>query len=164
MEQTIDGTTNLNIAALPTDEASVVAPAVKSSYQAFQILRFGFTVIPVVAGVDKFFDFLVDWDKYLPPFINQMTGGRGQELMFMAGVVEIAAGVGVWLKPKIFAYVVAGWLLLIIVNLLIISNFDTALRDFGLALGAVVLGQLSQEFSKRATEKLVNKITTRGAK
>jgi hypothetical protein len=131
MEQVINGTTNLNTASLSNDEAAVGALAVKSIYRAFQILRVGFTVIPIVAGVDKFFHFLVDWDKYLPPFINQLTGGRGQELMFMAGAIEIAAGVGVWLKPKIFAYVVAGWLLLIIVNLLIISNYDTALRDFG---------------------------------
>jgi hypothetical protein len=160
MEQTIDGTTNLDRAALAIDDAA----AVKPSYRAFQILRVGFTLIPIVAGADKFFHFLVDWDKYLPPFVNQITGGRGKELMFMAGAIEIVAGVGVWVKPKIFAYVVAGWLLLIILNLLIISNFDTALRDFGLALGAVVLGQLSQEFSKRATERLVNKITSRDAK
>lgn len=31
--------------------------------QAFQILRFWFTVAPILAGLDKFFHLLVDWDK-----------------------------------------------------------------------------------------------------
>ena len=69
--------------------------------------------------------------------------------MLVVGVIEIIAGLGVWFKPKIFAYVVAAWLLLIIVNLLLIPGyFDIALRDFGLALGALALGRLSQVFSK----------------
>ena len=63
-------------------------------------------------------------------------------------VAPIVAGLGVWFKPKIFAYVVSAWLLLIIVNLLLVPGyFDVALRDFGLALGALALGRLSQEFS-----------------
>ena len=66
-----------------------------------------------------------------------------------AGVIEIIAGLGVWFKPKFFAYVVSAWLLLIIVNLLLIPGyFDVALRDFGLALGALALGRLSQEYSR----------------
>ena len=69
--------------------------------------------------------------------------------MLAAGVIEIIAGLGVWFKPKIFAYVVSAWLLLIIVNLLLIPGyFDVALRDFGLALGALALARLSQEYSR----------------
>ncbi len=121
----------------------------KPSYQAYQILRIGFTVAPVVAGLDKFFHFLVNWDQYLPPLVNNLTGGHGHELMLAAGVVEVVAGIGVWIKPKIFAYVVAVWLLLIIVNLLMIPGyFDVALRDFGLFLGALALGRLSHEFDR----------------
>ena len=134
MEQTINETTNVNTA--------------KPGYQAYQILRVGFTVAPIVAGLDKFFHLLVNWDQYLPPIVNNLTGGRGHELMLAAGVIEVVAGLGVWFKPKIFAYVVAVWLLLIIANLLLIPGyFDVALRDFGLALGAIALGRLSQEFS-----------------
>jgi len=63
------------------------------------------------------------------------------------GVIEIAAGLGVWFKPKIFAYVVSAWLLLIVVNLLLIPDyFDVALRDFGLALAALALARLSRAF------------------
>lgn len=169
MEQTINERIKFDRAAARREPT---AEAVTPGLRAFQILRAGFTAIPVIAGLDKFFHFLVDWDKYLPPAVDRMTGGHGHELMLAAGVVEIIAGVGVWLKPRIFAYIVAGWLVLIIINLLIISSyFDIVLRDFGLALGALVLGQLSQEFSKQAVEssrravrRLIKKRATRGAK
>jgi hypothetical protein len=118
-------------------------------YQAYQILRLGFIVAPIVAGLDKFFHLLVNWDQYLPPFVNSLTGGHGHELMLAVGVIEIAAGLGVAFKPKVFAYVVSAWLLLIVVNLLMIPGyFDVALRDFGLALGALALARLSHEFGR----------------
>ena len=121
----------------PTDSTS-------GPRQAFQILRLGFTVAPILAGLDKFFHFLVDWDKYLSPMVNNILGGHGHEFMLAVGVIEIVAGVGVMLKPRIFAYVVAVWLLGIIANLLSIPGYyDIALRDLGLALGALALGRLS---------------------
>ena len=124
------------------------AEAASPSKQAYRILHFAFTVAPLVAGLDKFFNLLVNWTQYLPSFVNEMTGGRGPMLMYLVGVIEIVAGLGVWFKPRIFAYVVAAWLFLIIINLLLIPGyFDVALRDLGLALGAVALGRLSQEYS-----------------
>ena len=117
------------------------------SYQAFRILQIGFVVAPIVAGLDKFLHLLVDWDKYLPGVVNNVLGGHGHQFMMVVGVVEIVAGIGVALKPRIFAYVVAAWLLLIIGNLLMIPGyFDVALRDVGLMLGALALGRLSQAF------------------
>jgi hypothetical protein len=119
------------------------------SKQAFQILRFGFTVAPILAGLDKFFHLLVNWDQYLAPFANNLIGGRGHQVMLVVGVIEIAAGIGVFLKPRIFAYIVAAWLLLIILNLLAIPGyFDVALRDLGLMLGALALGRLSHSFDR----------------
>ena len=113
--------------------------------QAFQILRIGFTVAPILAGWDKFFDVMVDWDKYLSPMANNTLAGHGHQFMFVVGVIEIIAGIGVFLKPRIFAYIVAVWLLLIIINLLMIPGYyDVALRDLGLMLGALALGRLSQ--------------------
>jgi len=70
--------------------------------------------------------------------------------MLVVGVIEIVAGILVAIKPRIGAYVVCGWLLGIVVNLMIVPGFfDIALRDFGLSLGALALGRLSQEFSSR---------------
>src|SRR5436190_17936494 len=123
----------------------VVATDVAPARQAYGILRFTFTIAPIIAGLDKFFDLLVDWDKYLSGFVNGLVGGHGHEFMLAAGVIEIVAGIGVALKPRFFAYVVAFWLWGIIINLLLVPGFyDIALRDFGLSLGALALGQLSR--------------------
>ncbi len=126
------------------------ATAVRPSEQAFRILQFGFVVAPIVAGLDKFFHLLVDWDKYLPGVVNRMVGGHGHTLMLAVGVVDIVAGVGVALRPRVFSYVVAAWLWAIILNLLLIPGyFDVALRDLGLSLGALALGRLSLEHDRR---------------
>ena len=138
-----------NIERSAPSPAAAESKAGNPGYQAYQILHFGFTVAPIVAGLDKFFGLLVDLDQYLPSFVNNMVGGQGHALMYVVGLIEIVAGLGVWFKPRIFAYVVAAWLLLIIANLLLIPGYyDVALRDLGLALGALALGRLSQQYSR----------------
>jgi len=120
------------------------------AHQAFRILQFGFTVAPILAGLDKFFHLLVNWDQYLPGVVANISPIPAHTLMLIVGVIEIVAGIGVALKPRIFAYVVAAWLAIIIINLLLIPGyFDVALRDLGLLLAALALGQLSQQFAKR---------------
>jgi len=114
----------------------------KSKYQAYEILHVAFTIVPLIAGLDKFFNFLTNWQMYLSVPFNVL--GNAHNTMLLVGVIEVIAGIGVWVKPKIFSYVVALWLLGIIVNLLILGSFyDIALRDFGLLLGALALGRLS---------------------
>lgn len=143
MDRVIDAPTTAVRAANPN--ARVSSPG----YQAYQILHLGFVVAPILAGLDKFFHLLVNWDQYLPASINNLAGGHGHGLMLAVGVIEIVAGLGVAFKPKVFAYVVAAWLLLIIVNLLMIPGyFDVALRDFGLLLGALALARLGIEFDR----------------
>ena len=145
MEHIIDNPTRITSRTKAEAEADVSGPA----YEAYQILRVGFTVAPIVAGLDKFFNLLVNWEQYLPPFVNKLVGGHGHELMLAVGVIEIIAGLGVFFKPKVFAYVVSAWLLLIVANLLMIPGYyDVALRDFGLALGALALARLSREFAR----------------
>ena len=120
------------------------------SYQAYRILHFGLVVAPILAGLDKFFHLLVNWDQYLPQVVAKMSPIPGHTLMLVVGVIEIVAGIGVAIKPRIFAYVVAAWLGVIIINLLLIPGyFDIALRDFGLLLAALALGALSQQFDRR---------------
>jgi len=118
------------------------------AFQAFQILRIGFTVAPILAGLDKFTHIMTNWDKYLAPSVNNMLGGNGHTFMLAAGVIEVIAGIGVFFKPRIFAYVVAVWLMGIIVNLLMAGGYmDVAVRDVGLCLGAIALGRLSTEYN-----------------
>lgn len=112
--------------------------------QAFALLRIGFTVAPIVFGLDKFLDWLVDWEIYLAPEINDLFPGNAHDAMLAVGVVEIVAGLIVATRPRIGAYVVAAWLAGIIVNLLLQADFyDIALRDFGLLLGALTLARLA---------------------
>jgi len=116
-------------------------------YQSFMLLRIGFTVAPILFGLDKFFNVLVDWTTYLAPWINDIIPGTASTAMHLVGVIEIIAGIGVALKPRIFAYVVAAWLAGIILNLLTLSGFyDVALRDFGLMLGALTLARLASVY------------------
>lgn len=119
--------------------------------QAYRILKFGFTVALIIAGADKFFHFLANWDQYLSPIVpnvfNMDGSGEGHKFMLGVGVVEIIAGLGMAFKPKIFSDLVSLWLICIVINLLTTGQYlDIALRDFGLALGAFALGRLSQVF------------------
>jgi hypothetical protein len=118
----------------------------RPSYKAYKILQAGFVAAPVLAGLDKFFDCLVQWSIYLSPLVSQMV--NAQVFMKIVGVIEIAAGLIVAVKPKYGAFIVAFWLVGIILNLLSIPGYyDIALRDFGLCLGAVALGFLAQEYA-----------------
>jgi hypothetical protein len=118
--------------------------------QAYHLLHLGFVAAPVIAGLDKFAELLTDWDQYLAPAIARTLGGAAHGFMLVVGVVEVLAGLLVALKPKIGAYVVAGWLGGIILNLLMTGRFfDIALRDFGLMLGALALGRLAASERRR---------------
>ena len=91
-------------------------------------------LFPGDLGVGRFIKIGIPAAQVMAPFV---------------GVIEIVAGIGVWFKPRIFAYVVAAWLALIIINLLLIPGyFDIALRDLGLLLGALALGRLSEQFAR----------------
>jgi len=116
------------------------------SAQAYQVLHLAYTVAPLVAGVDKFFHWLVNWDQYLAPTIARLAPVPAHTFMLGVGVIEMIAGLLVAFAPRIGAWVVAAWLFGIIVNLLMIPAYlDIALRDFGLALGAIALARLAQD-------------------
>src|SRR4051812_37465716 len=117
------------------------------SYQAYQILHIAFTVAPIIAGLDKFTHFLVNWDQYLSPVMPRL-GLSAHTFMLGVGVIEMAAGVIVAVAPRIGGWIVGLWLLGIILNLLTIPGyFDIALRDFGLALGSFALARLSEDYA-----------------
>lgn len=125
------------------------------SLQAYEILHAGYVIAPLVAGADKFINGLVNWDQYVAPEIPAKLGMSPRSFMKLVGVIEMTAGVGVALKPKVFAYVVSGWLLGIVGNLGLKKRyFDIALRDVGLALGALALGRLSHEYEGTVRKNL----------
>ena len=152
----------------PTRQSSTVTPIgrekttlpTERSYdnvsvrQAYNILHLGFALLPVVAGLDKFFNFLVNWNQYLAPQIDEFLGGNSQAFMLIVGVIEVIVGIGVALKPKVFSYIVAAWLAGIVVNLLMTDQYyDIALRDTGLAMGAFALARLSSVFDRQYNGK-----------
>ena len=115
------------------------------SHQAFQILRLGFTVAPIIAGLDKFLGLLTNWDKYLAPQVSSALGIHPHTFMMIVGVIEIIAGLAVAVAPRFGGYLVSAWLVGIIVNLLLVGGFlDVALRDLGLAMGAFALARLAE--------------------
>jgi uncharacterized membrane protein YphA (DoxX/SURF4 family) len=143
------------VADAPAQHATV-APAKADwrdpRYQAFALMRLAFTVAPIAFGLDKFFNVMVHWPNYPAPWINDIAPGTGQQFMYFVGATEILAGIIVALKPRYGAYVVAGWLAGIIINLLTYSGFyDIALRDFGLMLGALTLARLASVYDPPLT-------------
>ena len=127
-------------AATTTDVPQI---SIAESKRAYQILHLGYTVAPILFGLEKFFNLMTDWVDFLPAFVTDNV--NGSLVLGVVGVIEIAAGIGVWLRPKIFAPVVAAWLGLIIITLIVAGGFwDIALRDFGLLLGALALWRLAR--------------------
>jgi hypothetical protein len=117
------------------------------TYQAFWLLRIGFTLAPILFGLDKFAHVLTNWDVYLAPRINDIVPGTAHQAMYAVGVVEVVAGLAVLVAPRFGGYLVAAWLAGIIVNLLLIPGYyDIALRDFGLLLAALTLARLATAF------------------
>ncbi len=124
------------------------------AFQAFWLLRIGFTLAPILFGADKFAHVFVNWDKYLAPRIVDHLPWTAHQVMYGVGVIEIVAGLVVFLRPRFGGYLVGAWLAGIIVNLLLIPGFyDIALRDFGLLLAALTLARLAAAFSNRLTSR-----------
>ena len=146
----------------PTHERSKSEHAVERfrsdpAYQAFVLLRVGFTALPIVMGIDKFSNTLVNWEHYLAPWIQDLSPFSAAGTMHVVGVIEIVAGIAVAIKPRYAAYVVAAWLAGIVTNLLSYSGYyDIALRDFALMLAALTLGRLASKYDPPGFQNLRN--------
>ena len=141
-------TTARPMSAPISDARSPAADLHDPAYQALWLLRIGFTVAPILFGLDKYFHVLADWDRYLAPELADLVGVQAHTLMYVVGAIEIVAGLVVALRPRIGGYLVAAWLAGIITNLLLMADhYDIALRDFGLLLGALTLARLAVAFS-----------------
>jgi uncharacterized membrane protein YphA (DoxX/SURF4 family) len=129
-------------------EVPAVQPVVRTrtgAQAAFQLLRVGYFILPVLAGLDKFFHVMSDWTMYLATPIEKALPIPAEAFMAYVGIVEIAAGLMVLIAPRFGAWIVAAWLGGITLNLLLPPGYyDIALRDFGLMLGAIALGLMAK--------------------
>jgi len=129
----------------------VVATRAKAepARQAYELLHWGFVALPTIAGIDKFTHILTNWDQYLAAPIAKILPFSGHVFMMIVGVIELIAALIVALKPRVGAYIVAAWLVGIMVNLFIDRGwYDIALRDFGLFLAALALGRLAAIYDR----------------
>jgi hypothetical protein len=130
--------------------AGVARTAEEPARQAYEILHWGFVAAPVIAGLDKFVHILTNWDDYLAPVIANALPISAHAFMLVVGVIEIVAGLIVALRPRVGAYVVAAWLVGIMIDLILRGHaLDIVLRDFGLCLGALALARLSVIYDTR---------------
>ncbi|HET8528060.1 MAG TPA: DoxX family membrane protein [Gaiellaceae bacterium] len=142
-------TSAVHEAELPRGRAAARAQWADPRYQAFALMRVAFTVAPIAFGIDKFFNGMVDWPKYLAPWVNDLMPGSAQGFMHFVGVVEIVAGLVVLVKPRYGAYLVAAWLAGIVTNLFSYPGwYDVAVRDFGLMLAALTLARLASVYDR----------------
>ena len=119
------------------------------TYQAFWLMRVGFTLVPILFGADKFAHVMVNWDKYLDPDVQRWLSpfDTVHQSMYAVGVIEIVAGVVVLLLPRIGGYVVALWLAGIVVNLAMLGGYwDILMRDVALFLLALTFARLASAF------------------
>jgi uncharacterized membrane protein YphA (DoxX/SURF4 family) len=111
-----------------------------------QVLRVTFGVVPFLAGLDKFFNLLADWPRYLSPAAEAILPVTAQTFMHFAGVVEMVVGLAILTRwTLIGSYVAAAWLLAIALNLVASGNFlDVAVRDLVMAASAYTLARLTE--------------------
>jgi uncharacterized membrane protein YphA (DoxX/SURF4 family) len=115
-----------------------------------QLLKVTYGVVPIVAGADKFFNLLTEWTKYLNPDFAAMLPFSASTFMAIVGIIEIVAGILVFIRTELGAYVVAAWLVCIAVTLILSGNYlDVAVRDIVMAVGAFTLARISHLKSER---------------
>ncbi len=111
----------------------------------FNLLKLTFGIVPIVAGLDKFTNFLTNWEQYINPALGGMLPFSSSTFMMIVGVIEIIAGVIVLIKTELGAYIVAAWLTLIALTLLMGFNFvDVAVRDLVMAVSAFSLARIAK--------------------
>jgi uncharacterized membrane protein YphA (DoxX/SURF4 family) len=135
--------------AAPDTRADAAAP--DPARGAFLLLRGAFTVLPIAVGIDKFYDHFVDWTTYLWVGVPNTLHISAPTLMHTAGIVEIVAGLLVLFAPQIGGAIVTAWLTAIVANLVLVAHdsheySDIAIRDAGLAIGALALVFLATKY------------------
>lgn len=117
----------------------------QSLAQTFNLLKFTFGIVPIVAGADIFTNLLTNWEQYINPSIADLLPFSPSVFMMIVGVIEIIAGIIVLKKAEIGGYIVAAWLTGIALTLLIGFNYlDVAVRDLVMAISAFAMVKISK--------------------
>ena len=120
----------------------------------FNLLKYVFVVVPIVAGIDKFTDLLVNWDKYLNPGMARMLPFQVHTFMMIVGVIEVVAGIIVFIRPALGGFIVSAWLALIAMTLLASGNYlDVAVRDLVMAISAFSMATLAKTILSSENKK-----------
>lgn len=126
--------------------AAAYSRELSASEKVRHLLKWTYGLVPIVAGADKFFHLLADWDKYLAPAVAQVLPVTPSSFMLIVGVIEIVAGILVLAKPRVGSLIVSLWLVGIAVNLLLTGEYyDVAVRDAVMAIGAFSLYLLATD-------------------
>ena len=121
-----------------------------------ELLKYTFGIVPIAAGADKFLYLLAEWDSYLSPGVLELLPISGASFMMIVGVVEIIAGILVFINTRLGAYIVSGWLVLISLSLLLSWHHpDVAVRDLVMAVAAFTLAKLTEAASGDENSKAV---------
>jgi uncharacterized membrane protein YphA (DoxX/SURF4 family) len=121
----------------------LVSPELNAAYWA---LRVAFGLGPLLAGIDKFTQILVNWDKYLSPTAQRLLPVSATTFMHFAGVVEIVVGLAILCgATRLFGYIAMLWLFAIASNLISMGTYyDIAVRDILLGIGAYSLARVTE--------------------
>lgn len=131
---------------------TAVVPATESQvvHSCQTTLRWLYGLVPIVAGLDKFFNLLTNWEMYLNPAALKIVPLSDVKFMHLVGVIEIIAGVLTLARPRVGGFVVMAWLFAIAIQLVAMGQFfDVAVRDCAMALGALTLAQLTPFVCRR---------------
>ena len=122
--------------------------AIQQTYKVQKVLKYTYGLVPIVAGLDKFTNLLTDWEDYLSASVVNLLPFSAGTFMAIVGIIEIAAGVLVLVRPRIGGYTVMAWLIAIALSLILGGHyFDVAVRDLVMAIGAFALAKLSSVFN-----------------
>lgn len=120
-------------------------PASPNLESLYRPLWLTYGLVPLLAGLDKFFNLLTDWTKYVSPMVANLLPVSPQTFMYVVGIIEIAVGLMVLTRwTRLGAWIAAAWLVLIAINLLTLGLFDIAVRDLAMAVGAYTLARLAE--------------------
>lgn len=139
----------IDLRSHPESRSAAQRLRTEPTYQAFWLMRVGFTLVPILFGADKFAHVMVNWDKYLAPDVQRWLSpfNTVHQSMYAVGVIEIVAGLVVLLLPRVGGYLVALWLAGIVVNLAILGGYwDILMRDVALFLLALSFARLASAF------------------